>query len=60
VIQWDYQVRSLVVNSESAVTIQKKLAEYGKVGWELVGIFPNGSRNTYNVIFKRPLGFIEI
>lgn len=58
IIQWEYIVRTIGNDIPNSLYISDKLNEYGKLGWELVGI------NTFNIkgklttlaTFKKPCG----
>jgi len=58
VIQWEYIVRTIGNEVPNSLYVTDKLNEYGKLGYELVGIhtFNIKGKLTALAIFKKPCG----
>lgn len=52
--KWEYGVEPFN-KSQYAEDINAELDDYGKDGWEAVGVLPGQGDGDFRVMFKRPL-----
>ena len=52
--KWEYGVESFGV-SQYAEAINAELDDYGRDGWEAIGMLPGNTPSEFRVMFKRPL-----